>query len=246
MPANDELRFSERASLLDPRTKLALLFLLPAFLLSGAGGAYFAPVRMVLSILPFALLFLSGNGRKAAEGLLIWAAADVSWRLAQPHLGPVPYILLMILHGFAVRLFPCALLGIFVLNTTTVSEFVAGLNRLHVPKLITIPLSVIFRFFPTVLEETRAINQAMRMRGIRLGGCRAGEILEYRVIPAMMCSLKIADELSAAALSRGLDSPGRRSSICPIRLRFRDYFLFLLCFAVLLLWLLSLAGVRLW
>ena len=65
---------------------------------------------------------------------------------------------------------PCIMMGYFVISTITVSEFVAALEKLHIPQTITIPLSVMFRFFPTVLEEFNAINDAMRMRGIRFGG----------------------------------------------------------------------------
>lgn len=46
-----------------------------------------------------------------------------------------------------------------------------------------IPMSVIFRFFPTIGEENAAISDAMRMRGIRFGGKHPGRMLEYRLIP---------------------------------------------------------------
>ena len=38
-------------------------------------------------------------------------------------------------------------------------------------------------------------------------------LLEYRFIPLMISVVKIGDELSAAALTRGLDNPAKRSSI---------------------------------
>ena len=74
-------------------------------------------------------------------------------------------------------------MGYFVVTTTTVSEFVAAMERLHLPQQITIPMSVMFRFFPTVAEEWSAIGDAMRMRGVRFGGGKAGTILEYRIVP---------------------------------------------------------------
>ena len=45
----------------------------------------------------------------------------------------------------------------------------AAMERLRLPQKITIPLSVMFRFFPTVVEEYGAIGDAMRMRGIGFG-----------------------------------------------------------------------------
>lgn len=112
--------------------------------------------------------------------------------------------------------------GIFVVTTTTVSEFVAAMERLHLPQQITIPMSVMFRFFPTVAEEWSAIGDAMRMRGVRFGGGKASAILEYRIVPMMICSVKIGEELSQAALTRGLGGPVKRTNICKLGFHVQD------------------------
>lgn len=78
------------------------------------------------------------------------------------------------------------------------------------------PMSVMFRFFPTVAEEWSAIGDAMRMRGVRFGGGKVGAILEYRIVPMMICSVKIGEELSQAALTRGLGGPVKRTNICKL------------------------------
>ena len=95
------------------------------------------------------------------------------------------------------------------------------------PKCITIPLSVMFRFFPTVMEESASINKAMSMRDIRCGGAKAFQMIEYRLIPMMTCSVKIGQELSAASLTRGLGGPTKRTNICKIGFGFWDIFTFL-------------------
>ncbi len=41
----------------------------------------------------------------------------------------------------------------------------------------------------------------MKMRGIRFGGGKASAMLEYRLVPVIMCSVKIGEELNAAALT---------------------------------------------
>ena len=43
------------------------------------------------------------------------------------------------------------------------------------PKEVTIPLTVMFRFFPTVFQESEAISDAMKMRGIKLGGKKSSK-----------------------------------------------------------------------
>lgn len=96
--------------------------------------------------------------------------------------GVLNYIAVAVV-GILLRFTPGIVMGYFVVTTTTVSEFVAAMERIHLPKQITIPMSVMFRFFPTVAEEWSAIGDAMRMRGVRFGGGKAGTILEYRMVP---------------------------------------------------------------
>jgi energy-coupling factor transporter transmembrane protein EcfT len=86
-----------------------------------------------------------------------------------------------------------------------------------------------FRFFPTVAEEWSAIGDAMRMRGVRFGGGKAGAILEYRIVPMMICSVKIGEELSQAALTRGLGGPGKRTNICKLGFHVQDILFLLIC-----------------
>ena len=90
-------------------------------------------------------------------------------------------------------------------------------------------LSVMFRFFPTVAEEWSAIGDAMRMRGVRFGGGKAGTILEYRIVPMMICSVKIGEELSQAALTRGLGGPVKRTNICKLGFHVQDVIFLLIC-----------------
>ena len=71
----------------------------------------------------------------------------------------------------------------------------------------------------------------MRMRGIRFGGKHPGKMIEYRLIPLMISVVKIGDELSAAALTRGLGAPVKRTDICNIGFHLQDMVMFLLCIA---------------
>lgn len=123
------------------------------------------------------------------------------------------------------------------LSTTSVSEFVASMERMHITDKIVIPLSVIFRFFPTIGEEYRAIADAMSMRQIRVGGKKPLKMIEYRIIPLMVSVVKIGDELSAAALTRGLGAPVKGTNICKIGFHWQDILLILfsvLCLSVYL------------
>lgn len=48
---------------------------------------------------------------------------------------------------------PSVVMGYFVVTTTTVSEFVAAMERLHLPQQITIPMSVMFASFPRLRKN---------------------------------------------------------------------------------------------
>ena len=90
------------------------------------------------------------------------------------------------------------------------------------------PLSVIFRLFPSVLEEIQSIRDAMRMRGIRIIGTKPSALFEYLFIPMAACTLKIGSELTMSALTRGYGSRAR-TSVCRIGFRMLDYAVLLIC-----------------
>ena len=130
----------------------------------------------------------------------------------------------------------------FLQTSTSVSEFISAMEKLHMPRTITIPMSVMFRLFPTIGAEWKSIRRAMGMRGISLGDVRAGLLLEYQMVPMMTSSIRIGEELSASALTRGLGAPVRRTNICRIGFRVQDFFFLFLCLAAFLIWILSLFG----
>lgn len=83
----------------------------------------------------------------------------------------------------------------------------AAMNRMSLPQGLTISIAVMMRFFPTLSEEYRSIRDAMRMRGIAFGGGKVTKMLEYRLVPLLFSCISIGDELSAAAVTRGLGAP---------------------------------------
>lgn len=215
---------------LDPRTKLALLITIALFVLSGGGGAasskQFAPI---LAAVPLILLLTEKSWKGSVIYFVLYGGSYILQLWALPHLSGLLNFLVVAICGFFMRFVPGIMMGYITVRTTTVSEFVASMKKLHLPEQIIIPMSVIFRFFPTVVEEYNAIGDAMKMRGIRFGGGKASAMLEYRLVPVIMCSVKIGEELNAAALTRGLGGPVKRTNICEIGFHVQDVFFLLLC-----------------
>ncbi|MDO4280768.1 MAG: energy-coupling factor transporter transmembrane component T [Peptococcaceae bacterium] len=220
-----------RGLILDPCTKLALLLVIAVFVLSGEGGAAAKQMAPLLALVPFGLIICERAWQAAGLYLALYGGSWVLQLVLMPRLDGAAAFVVLAICGFLLRFMPGIMMGYITVRTTTVSEFVAAMERLHLPAQIVIPMSVIFRFFPTVVEEARAINDAMRMRGIRFGGGRASAMLEYRLVPMLICCVKIGEELSAAALTRGLGGPVKRTNICEIGFRVQDGVALLLCVA---------------
>ena len=222
------LNSSVRKSLLDPRTKLLLLTFVSVFVLGNAGGDAAAEFRVALNYLPLILLLGARQWKKVVSVIIFYTAAYLLSVFVMPHCKGLVNFLLLAMCGIILRFLPGIMTGAYVVSTTTVSEFIAAMEKMHVSQKITIPLAVMFRFFPTVVEEASSINKAMAMRDIKFGGSKVFKMIEYRLIPMMTCSVKIGQELSAASLTRGLGSPVKRTNICKIGFCWADFLTFAL------------------
>ena len=231
----------ERRSFLDPRTKLALTATLALFVLGGLGGERMEPVKTVLSALPFLLLLVEREWKRFFRGCLMLGIGYGLLSL-MPHLPRALGFFALMCGGILTRFVVTVVMGEYLVASTSVSEFISGMERLRMPAAVTIPMSVMFRLFPTIGAEWKSIRRAMGMRGIAFGGGRAGEMLEYRLVPMMTSSVRIGEELSASALTRGLGGPVKRTNICRIGFRAQDWILLGLCLAVFALWILGLFG----
>ncbi len=126
---------------------------------------------------------------------------------------------------------PVMMIFTVMIRTTRVSEFLAAFDKMHMPKEITIPFSVMFRFFPTIGEEWDNIRNAMRFRGfsfsIKNVITRPAFLYECAIVPLLSDTVMIADELSAASLCRGLGADGIRTCCTEIKMGITDYLLIL-------------------
>ena len=213
---------------LDPRTKLLILaitsvsiFLNESMLIEGA--FIFIPFLLLLQAKHIRLAFKSG------AAFIILLALPM---LLVPHL---PVTVGGILYMFAVyirKLIPCFMLGSLLIRTTKVSTFLAAISRLHLPKGFTIALSITLRYFPTMTEEWGFIKDAMSLRGISVSPAglffHPVRTMEYVYVPMLVSASKISDEITQAAITRGIDHLERRSCLENIRFRMRDALLLIL------------------
>lgn len=209
-----------RGLYLDPRTKVLVMLVLATLI-------FFVHKNLILnSILVFIPIFLLISDKRYRPAF-IYGGLFVIAIFVKIYGGKFefPYLISMIL-GLVVelifRFFPVFMFGYYIIKSTKPNEFISAMNLWHVPEAFIIPVSVVFRFVPTLAEENKSISNAMRMREIRFGTKKflknPSMILEYRLVPLMMSVAKIGEELSAAALSRGLG--GLKKRTCIVELRF--------------------------
>ena len=122
-------------------------------------------------------------------------------------------------------------MGYYTIASTKVSEFISAMEKSNVPKDILIPISVIFRYIPSLYEEIRSITDAMKMRGFGLTFKSLKsplKLIEFYMVPILISAVKTADELSAASLTRGLSNPQKRTHLISVGFNKFDYLFILI------------------
>ncbi|OJG67454.1 hypothetical protein RV09_GL002670 [Enterococcus moraviensis] len=127
------------------------------------------------------------------------------------------------------RMLPTIMAATFAMNRTKISEWIAALKKCHVPFGLIIPLTVLFRFFPTLFQDFKSIRNAMKYRGIAVSTVELFihpiQTMEYIIVPILMSAENTSLDLSSAALVRGLANPKAHTSVYEIRLKIQDYLL---------------------
>lgn len=209
----------------DPRSKLCTI-LFASFLLMFPLSFH---AEIIFVTLLFGLFILNGGFKK---GLIFYC---IFWFLVVGDYLLFPYID----NGFAAfidflfvgnrRMLPTIMAATFALNRTKISEWIAALKKCHLPFSVIIPLTVLFRFFPTLFQDFRSIRNAMKYRGIAVSTVdlflHPLQTMEFIIVPILMSAENTSLDLSSAALVRGLANPTKHTSVYEIRLKIQDYLL---------------------
>ena len=211
---------------LDPRTKLFMVFIVSLIVMMSATTPLLWAVRLSITLIPIILLILEKKYSSALRFLLAYSAALVLmfYFLSEKSEGLIASLLIGYC-GIVVQFMPALITAWYVVRTTKIGEFMSCMQKMHVPDGIAVSLAVVMRFFPTIKEEYSSINDAMRMRGVMLGGGNVLRMFEFRMIPLLFSCVNIGEELSAAAITRGLGGETKRSSIIELKLGLADYLL---------------------
>jgi energy-coupling factor transporter transmembrane protein EcfT len=200
--------------ILDPRTQLIGVVVLGVVALGLSAEA-----SLWLILLVAGYLAIQGYGGKSLSilgasslvyGLHVWILSSQNQTLS----------FFSFLTFLALRFTPVLAAGRILENVPT-GKLMIAFQKMGVSRSITITLAVALRFFSVLREESKAIQITARLRGVSLTSPRNWLHLlrnfEYTFVPLMMRTLRISDELSAAAATKGIDYPYPRTSLYSLR-----------------------------
>ena len=205
---------------IDFRTKILMTVLIPCCLLLGNLPGKSLMAAMLVSLLPGALLLLSGKIKGGVEGIAFVLLAVLAQQyMLEASTGVLNSFLLLFIM-MMLRMLPGVLMGSYAFTTTDMSKVISSLKKLHLPDQIVIPATVMSRFFYTCSIDYRQIKHAMLLDGLTPGRLllHPAKLLEYRIIPLLMVLIRTADEVSVSAITRGLEVGQQRSYITDHRL----------------------------
>ena len=218
---------------LDPRTKFYMILIVSAVVMMSATTPFLWGVRITMTLIPIILLIIEKKYTSAFGFTFLYIAALVlTFAFLSEDSNGFFKTFLTGYSGIVVQFMPCLITAWYVIRTTKIDEFMSAMQKMKIPDGITISLAVVMRFFPTIKEEYSSISDAMKMRGIAFGGGNAAKMIEFRMIPLLFSCVNIGDELSAAAITRGLGGKVKRTSVEELRLRLADWVLIIAFTAV--------------
>ena len=218
----------QSVSRLDPRTKLLALLILNALVMRAS------PTSTLLAVQLLAVLALlwevsgttaarTGLGCLACDALSLGSPFLVAWLEGMG----VPRSVVLVIGTCAAiafwfaRFFAAFGLALYVYRTTRIGQMKAALRAVHLPRVFVDALAVAFRVIPTVGAEAVAIREAMEMRGVDLGirGVLRHPLViaERFLVPLLSSIARVADDLAASSVIRGLGGPTRPTSLTRLR-----------------------------
>ncbi len=206
----------------DPRTKLLLLLLCVLCTMIAPSLKY----EMLLVCLIAAFSLLSGKLGHALIGILSYGLIYGVGIFSISSMTGITQAIVAAFLGLVNKVFPCGFMAGLMIKTTKTGEFMAAFYKIHMPDSFVIPFAVMMRYLPVVREDWRCIRDAMRMRGISLSirtiCLHPMQVAQCLYVPFMMAASNTADELSIAAVTRGIENPNPRTSLVKIRISIRD------------------------
>ena len=164
------------------------------------------------------MMMAAGRYKMAVQWILSFCILLLLQYIVLPAAPEMISMILVILVNYSIRMFPCLMVGALMIREISLRRFVLAMRKLHFSEKLIIALSVTIRYFPAIKEEIYHIKDAMSLRKIK-----SSKRLEAMLVPLMMSATATAEELSAAAVTRGIENPVKKTSLLTMKLNGTDY-----------------------
>ena len=111
--------------------------------------------------------------------------------------------------------------GSFFVKTSDVGSVISSMDKIKLPRTVSIPIAVMFRFFPSFKEESRNIKLAMRIRGITFKNPIS--YIEYVMVPLLIISSNISDDIAKAAETKCIENPTKKTRYISVKMKTVDF-----------------------
>ena len=136
------------------------------------------------------------------------------------------------------RIIPFMLLGTVIQKQKNISEITMALDRMRLPRGIILSIAIMFRYFPSIKDDFFIIIDAMKLKGLytskRAAVIHPIRTMEFIIVPMLFKSLRTAEELSCAALIKGIENTGKKTSYFDVRIRSVDLIFSFAALAILM------------
>lgn len=111
--------------------------------------------------------------------------------------------------------------GSFFIKTSDVGSIISSMDKIKLPQTVSIPVAVIFRFFPSFIEESHNIKLAMRVRGITFRN--PVSYIEHAMVPLLVISSNISDDIAKAAETKCIENPVKKIRYISVKIKIIDF-----------------------
>lgn len=217
---------SKKRTILDPRTIVFLNIMLS--LITTISSSISANIFIFLVSLGIVCLFKMY--KKAVKYIFIFfLALALPFAIKALSGLPIQFLINSVsLIAMGVQKFlPFLMAAMVIFNKVDTKSLVSSLNKMKLPKGIMLGFTVAVRFLPTIKKEMTIITNSMKMRGIEIGTKNIFfhpiQSLEYALVPVLFRATSLADDMTAAALVKGAESPKTSAELFKIKFGIIDY-----------------------
>ena len=203
----------------NPLTLVILNILFPVVIFLGKGIIY-EIVCMLISIVVLAIYRRYSQILKfiisyVFLSLVAYIISTCKITLITDLFGTLVYIFL--------RMIPVMMIAYILVKDIKSNELLSSFEQIHLPKKLMLSITVALRFFPTSKLEIKMIRESLKMRNIHVKLSEPLKFLEYWIVPVLMRINLISEEMTATAMTKGVESPNKRTSFYNTKMKKVDY-----------------------